>query len=116
MAITLTSAGRLQAMGEPRTYKTVNARIAVLPRDGGDPCDNEQAVDLRALSTKHAALQARLDLAAMFAAGEIDGSQLRWGRSVDLRRQLAGIDAVLADADSVSPVAALLCDDKQTLG
>jgi hypothetical protein len=51
----------------------------------------------------------------MFAAGEIDGSQLRRGRSVDLPRQLAGIDAVLAEALSVSPVAALLCDDEQRL-
>ena len=56
-----------------------------------------------------------MDLAAMFAAGEIDGSQLRRGRSADLRRQ-RGLDAVLAEARSVSPVAALLCDDKQTLG
>ena len=35
--------------------------------------------------------------------------------SADLHKQLAGIDKVLADAVSTSPVAALLADDTQTL-
>jgi len=35
--------------------------------------------------------------------------------SADLHKQLAGIDKVLADAVSTSPVAALLADETQTL-
>jgi DNA invertase Pin-like site-specific DNA recombinase len=70
--------------------------------------ESESQVDLGALRTRRAALQARLDdLAAMFAAGEIDGSQLRRG-STDLRQQVAGIDSVLAEAARVSPVAVLM--------
>ena len=78
--------------------------------------DNASRVDLGALRTQRSALQARLDdLAAMFAAAEIDGSQLRRG-SADLRQQLSGIDATLAEAARVSPAVALLdADDDHTL-
>jgi site-specific DNA recombinase len=65
-------------------------------------------IDVDALHSKRAALQARLDeLAAMFAEGAIDGSQLRRGTS-ELRTQLAGVDSVLADLARTSPVANLL--------
>lgn len=65
-------------------------------------------VDVDALHSRRAALQARLDeLAALFAEGAIDGSQLRRGTS-DLRIQLAGVDSVLADLARTSPVAKLL--------
>lgn len=67
-------------------------------------------VDLAALRAKRAALQARLDeLAAMFAEGAIDGSQLRRGTS-ELRVQIASVDGVLADVTRVSPVADLIRD------
>jgi site-specific DNA recombinase len=65
-------------------------------------------IDVDALHSQRAALQARLDeLAAMFAEGAIDGSQLRRGTS-DLRTQLAGVDGVLADLARTSPAAKLL--------
>ena len=65
-------------------------------------------VDMTELHSRRAALQARLDdLAAMFAEGAIDGSQLRRGTS-ELRAQLAGVDSVLADMARTSPVAGLL--------
>jgi site-specific DNA recombinase len=64
-------------------------------------------VDVAALHAQRSALQARLDeLAGMFAEGVIDGSQLRRGTS-DLRTQLVGVDAVLADLARTSPVAKL---------
>lgn len=69
---------------------------------------NGERVDVSVLHGRRAGLQARLDeLAAMFAAGEIDASQLRCGTS-DLRKQLAGIDSVLADLAHRSPAADLL--------
>ncbi|POY04850.1 recombinase family protein [Mycobacterium kansasii] len=67
-----------------------------------------ETVDVDGLHTRRAALQARLDdLAAMFAAGDIDGSQLRRG-TADLRQQLAGVDKVLADLARKSPAADLI--------
>jgi site-specific DNA recombinase len=69
--------------------------------------DAEDIDDVAALHSKRSALQARLDeLAAMFAEGVIDGSQLRRGTS-DLRPQLAGVDMALADLARTSPVAKL---------
>lgn len=54
-------------------------------------------VDVDGLHTQRAAMQARLDdLAAMFADGAIDASQLRRSTS-DLRTQLAGIDNTLGE-------------------
>ncbi len=68
--------------------------------------DNE--IDVSELHAQRAALQARLDeLAAMFAQGVIDGSQLRRG-TIELRTQLAGVDSVLAEAARTSPVVGLL--------
>jgi site-specific DNA recombinase len=65
-------------------------------------------VDVGGLQTQRAALQARADdLAAMFAEGAIDGSQLRRGTS-ELRTQLAGIDNQLAELARRNPVADLL--------
>ncbi|BBX72206.1 recombinase family protein [Mycobacterium shinjukuense] len=63
--------------------------------------------DIDSLHARRAALQARLDeLAALFAAGDIDGSQLRRG-TTDLRAQLAGVDKVLADLVRKNPAADL---------
>jgi site-specific DNA recombinase len=77
--------------------------------------DNASEVDLGALRTKRSALQAKLDeLAAWFASGEIDGSQLRRG-SADLRQQMSGVDATLAEAARVSPVATLLTPGEYSL-
>ena len=65
-------------------------------------------VDVDGLHTQRAAMQARLDdLAAMFADGAIDASQLRRGTS-DLRTQLAGIDNTLGELSRRSPVADLI--------
>jgi site-specific DNA recombinase len=67
-----------------------------------------EKVDVAALQTKRAALQARLDeLAGLFAEGVIDGSQLRRG-SNDLRSQMSGVGSILADLAHTSPVADLL--------
>ena len=69
-------------------------------------------VDMGELHAKRAALQARLDnLAAMFAEGAIDGSQLRRGTS-ELRAQLAGIDNQLTELARRNPVADLLAARK----
>ena len=84
-------------MSEPETRQ----RLAVMLHGG-------ERVDVDGLHTRRAALGARLDeLAAMFAAGDIDASQLRRGTN-DLRAQLAGVDRVLADLSRRSPVADLL--------
>jgi site-specific DNA recombinase len=67
-------------------------------------------IDIDALHARRAALAARLEeLAAMFAAGDIDAAQLRRGTN-DLRTQLAGVDTVLAEATATSPAAKLLKD------
>ena len=69
---------------------------------------DHQDVDLDALHSRRAALQAKLDeLASLFAEGAIDGSQLRRGTS-DLRAEVAGVDSVLADVARTSPTAKLL--------
>jgi site-specific DNA recombinase len=71
-------------------------------------------VDVAKLHTARAALAARLDeLAGMFAAGEITGSQMRRG-SADLRTEMSAIDSSLADAAAVSPLAALATADEDT--
>lgn len=64
--------------------------------------------DLPALQTERDGLQSRMDqLAAMFAEGAIDSSQLRRGTE-DLRVKVARLDEELADARSVSPLADLV--------
>jgi site-specific DNA recombinase len=84
-------------LSEPETRQ----RLAVM-------LHGDQRVDVDGLHTRRAALGARLDeLAAMFAAAEIDASQLRRGTN-DLRVQLAGVDQVLAELSRRSPVADLL--------
>jgi site-specific DNA recombinase len=84
-------------LSEPETRR----RLAVMLHGG-------EQVDVDSLHTRRAALGARLDdLAAMFASGEIDASQLRRGTN-DLRVQLAGVDQVLAELSRRSPVADLL--------
>lgn len=77
--------------------------------------DSENKMDLDALRTDRAGLQARLDdLAAMFASGHIDGSQLKRG-SVSLREKIGEIDSALAEAARTSPLAALVGDDVEAL-
>jgi site-specific DNA recombinase len=84
-------------LSEPETRQ----RLAVMLHGG-------ERVDVDGLHTRRAALGARLDeLAAMFASGEIDASQLRRGTN-DLRLQLAGVDQVLAELSRRSPVTDLL--------
>ena len=84
-------------LSEPETRQ----RLAAMLHGG-------ERVDVDGLHTRRAALGARLDeLAGMFAAGEIDASQLRRGTN-DLRVQLAGVDQVLAELSRRSPVADLL--------
>ena len=70
--------------------------------------DDGEKIDVAALQAKRTGIQARLDeLAAMFADGTIDGSQLRSGTE-KLRTQLRSVDTVLADLARRSPVADLL--------
>ena len=78
--------------------------IHVLLADGTD-------VDISALHVRRETLQSRLDeMAAMFAEGAIDGSQLRRGTS-DLRAQVTGINSQLAELSRRSPAADLLDGD-----
>lgn len=70
----------------------------------------DKSVDVGELHAKRGALQARLDeLAALFADGAIDGSQLRRGTN-ELRTQLSGVDTALAELSRRSPVAELVSD------
>jgi DNA invertase Pin-like site-specific DNA recombinase len=79
-------------------------RASVIP----SKLKNGNEIDIAALQTDRAALQARLDeLAGLFAEGAIDGSQLRTGSNA-LRVKLSAIDQVLAEAATVSPVVDLL--------
>ena len=65
-------------------------------------------VDLPAMHAKREGLQARLDeLAAMFAAGDIDGSQMKRGTQ-DLRAKLAAADTELAEVRNASALADLV--------
>ena len=74
-----------------------------------------EGFDAAVMHAQRTALQARLDeLARMFAAAEIDASQLRSG-TADLRAQLAGVDRVLADAAASSPAIHLLDGDPDEL-
>jgi site-specific DNA recombinase len=92
----------LDWLGDPDTGKRLKVML-----DG-----NGNKVNVGALHTKRAALQAKLDdLAGMFAAGDIDASQLKRG-TTDLRTQLAGVDTRLADLSRRSPVADLLAAGK----
>ncbi|BBX23047.1 site-specific recombinase DNA invertase Pin [Mycolicibacter terrae] len=70
--------------------------------------DDGRTVDVAELQAQRAGLQARLDeLAGLFADGAVDGSQLRRG-TTQLRGQLAGIDAELAELARKNPAADLI--------
>ncbi|MBF9315843.1 recombinase family protein [Mycobacteroides chelonae] len=72
------------------------------------PLDDGHDIDVAALQTQRAGLQARLDeLADMFADGAIDGSQLKRG-TTELRSRLAVLDSQLADLARTNPVTDLL--------
>lgn len=83
----------------------IRARLAV---DAPD-------VDVDELRTRRAAATARADeLARMFAARAIDGSQLGSGTAA-LRAEIAGIDRILAQLVASSPALALLDGDPDEL-
>jgi hypothetical protein len=87
-------------LSDPETRQ----RLAAMPHRG-------ERVNVEELHTRRAALGARLDdLAAMFAAGDIDGNQLRRGTN-ELRTQLAGVNQVLGELSRRSPVADILGAD-----
>jgi len=87
-------------LSDPETRQ----RLAVMLHGG-------ERVNVEELHTRRAALSARLeDLAAMFAAGDIDGAQLRRGTN-ELRTQLAGVNQVLGELSRRSPVADILGAD-----
>lgn len=91
--------------------------IARLSREDAAIALGGPAVDAAALQTQRTGIQARLDeLAALFADGSIDGSQLRRG-SESLRSQLDGIDQRLAEARASSTLADLVLagDDLRTV-
>jgi site-specific DNA recombinase len=87
-------------LSDPETRQ----RLAVMLHGG-------ERINVDELHTQRAALSARLeDLAAMFAAGDIDGNQLRRGTN-ELRTQLAGVNQVLGELSRRSPVADILVAD-----
>lgn len=82
---------------------------------GADLAETKSKVDLDALRTHRAAVEAQqVELAGMWTAHEIDGNQFRKA-SGDLKAQLAEIDAVMAEAARVSPVALLVGDPDEPL-
>ena len=90
----------------------VEERILALliTQDVGRYIDDDTE-DVTELARRRDGLQARLDeLGRMFAAGDIDGSQLRSG-SAELHQQLAGINSLLAGLLRTSPAANLLNGD-----
>jgi hypothetical protein len=95
--------------GGPRLDAFIE-RLAVEYLAGSDirwRWESKCAIDLGSLRIRRAAPEAWLDdLAATFAAGNIEGSQLR-RISRDLRIQIAGIDTVTAEAAYTSPLIAL---------
>jgi site-specific DNA recombinase len=85
--------------------------IARLTRPDAPQLIQRTDIDLPVLRGKRDGLQTRLDdLAEMFAAGDIDRSQLQAG-TASLRTQLADVDAQLADAAADNPLTELLSAD-----
>lgn len=85
-------------------YLRRGERLAEKLAEDGNP------IDLNEMRARRIALQARADdLAAAFADGEIDRSQLKRG-SADLRAKIAEIDTTLAGLTRTSPLAAMAAD------
>lgn len=98
----------LGRVAEPLDEYITELVIARLSRPDAALALGGPVVDAAALQTQRVGVQARLDeLAAMFADGAIDGSQLRRGSEV-LRDQLAELDAQLAEARAASTLANLV--------
>lgn len=83
--------------------------LEVLRRNNvGSMLSPREGFDTAALHASRTALGSRMDeLAAMFACGEIDASQLRAG-TAEHRARIGEIDAVLAEHTRTSPAAQLL--------
>lgn len=98
----------LGRVAEPLDEYITELVIARLSRPDAALALGGPVVDAAALQTQRVGVQARLDeLAALFADGAIDGSQLRRGSEV-LRDQLAELDAQLAEARAASTLANLV--------
>lgn len=94
--------------GEPLDAYVEALVLGRLAEHSGVIVGDDRKVDVAALHSQRAALQARLDeLASLFAEGVIDGSQLRRGTG-ELRQQLVEIDSQLAELTRRSPMAGLL--------
>lgn len=107
----------LGRVAEPLDEYITELVIARLSRPDAAIALGGPVVDAAALQTQRTGVQARLDeLAALFADGAIDGSQLRRG-SEALRDQLAALDAQLAEARAASTLANLVLaeDDIRTV-
>lgn len=97
----------LSQMKEPLDEFVSALVVAYLSREGVPMAADVHGVDLVALQSERDGLQARKDeLAAMFAAGTIDGSQLRRG-SADLQAKIDSVDGRLAAVRETSPLAEL---------
>jgi site-specific DNA recombinase len=103
-------------VGAPLDELVTAVVLKVLRRDDiSSRLGSDEQFDTTLLHGRRAALQARLDeLARMFAAADIDASQLRSG-TADLRTQIAGVDALLAEAAATSPAVVLLDGDPDQL-
>lgn len=98
----------LGRVAEPLDQYITELVIARLSRPDAALALGGPVVDAAALQTQRTGVQARLDeLAALFADGAIDGSQLRRG-SEALRDQLAALDRQLAEARAASTLANLV--------
>ncbi|BBZ38581.1 site-specific recombinase DNA invertase Pin [Mycobacterium conspicuum] len=90
----------LEWFSQPKARKRLSARL-----------NGRGGVDVTQLQAKRDALRARMDeLARMFTAGDIDGSQLRSG-TAEFKAQIAGIDDVLGRMSRKSPAAGMLAAD-----
>ena len=95
-------------VGDPLDSYVSSLVVAYLSRPDAALALGKDTANLGAISRARDGLQARLDeLAAMFAEGAVDGTQLRAG-TVSLRAKLADADTQIARARSSSVLANLV--------
>ena len=95
----------LSARQDPLDGYVTDLVVARLSRPDAQLLISRPGIDVAALRARREGLQARKDeLAALFAAGAVDGSQLSRGSS-DLQRDIDSVERELAAARQESPLA-----------